>query len=253
MDDVLGLTVLAVVTGVIAAANEGTKLSATDVGIILAKCTAFLVGSIVLGVLFSKRIFFFASKLRAPGVLLAAGLSFCFFMSWLAGFIGLAPIVGAFSAGLILEEIHSEKFVERGEPPLDTLLRPISSFLVPIFFVVIGMRTDLKSFLQEGIWGLAAALTIAAIIGKLICAAGVLGKNVDRLTIGIGMIPRGEVGLIFAGIGTSLTIAGRPILSDAIFSAIVVMVIVTTVMTPPSLKWSTGRRRQSGPSNAGAE
>jgi Kef-type K+ transport system membrane component KefB len=244
IDDILGLVILAVVTGVITAADRGDALRVVDVGIILAKAVGFLVVSLGLGVLFSKRIFNLASKLRAPGALLAAGLSFCFFLSWLAGVIGLAPIVGAFSAGLILEEIHSEKFVERGEQSLENMLHPISSFLVPVFFVVIGMRTDLRSFLQEGVLGVAAALTVAAIIGKLACSLGVRGHGIDRLTIGIGMIPRGEVGLIFAGIGTSLSMGGRPIINNATFSAIVVMVIVTTVITPPALKWSTGRTRR---------
>jgi len=103
------------------------------------------------------------------------------------------------------------------------------------------MRTDLKSFTQPGVLGLAAALTIAAIIGKQVCSFGVIGKGVDRLTVGIGMVPRGEVGLIFANIGLGLKVGGERIVDAATFSAIVVMVIVTTMVTPPALKWSLGR------------
>ncbi|MBI2837503.1 MAG: cation:proton antiporter [Acidobacteria bacterium] len=94
--------------------------------------------------------------------------------------------------------------------------------------------------------GHAAALTIAAVIGKQICALGVIGKGIDRLSAGIGMIPRGEVGLIFANIGLSLTMRGEEIISPATYSAIVVMVIVTTMVTPPALRWSLARRRQGG-------
>lgn len=91
--------------------------------------------------------------------------------------------------------------------------------------------------------GLAAALTLAAILGKQVCSLGVLSRTIDRWSVGIGMIPRGEVGLIFANIGLGLSIHGKPVIDDATFSAVVVMVIVTTMITPPALKWSLGRNR----------
>jgi Kef-type K+ transport system membrane component KefB len=243
IDDVLGLVILALVAGVIAAANAGGALSAIDVASILGKATLFLVGALALGVVVSRRLFSVASRLRARGVLLALGLSFCFLLSWLANGIGLAPIVGAFAAGLILEDVHYRDFVDRGEHGLDELVQPISSFLVPIFFVLMGMRTDLRSFAEPGLLGLAAALTVAAILGKQACALGVLDRAVDRLTVGVGMIPRGEVGLIFANIGLELSIGGRRVLDHSTFSAAVVMVIVTTMVTPPALKWSLARKR----------
>jgi Kef-type K+ transport system membrane component KefB len=173
--------------------------------------------------------------------LLALGLAFCFSMSWVASAIGLAAIVGAFAAGLILEEVHYRDYVDRGEHGLEELIHPISQFLVPIFFVLMGMRTDLTVFAEPGVLGLAAALTIAAIVGKQICALGVLEKGVDRLSIGIGMIPRGEVGLIFANIGLTLMIAGERIVDDSTFAATVVMVVVTTIVTAPALEWSLRR------------
>ena len=173
-----------------------------------------------------------------------SGLAFCFLLSWLASAIGLAPIVGAFAAGLILEEVHYRDFTDRGEHELEELIQPISAFLVPVFFVLMGMRTDLASFAQPGVLGLAAALTVAAIVGKQACSFGVLGKGIDRLSVGIGMIPRGEVGLIFANIGLTLTIGGERIVDAAAYSAVVVMVIVTTMVTPPALKWSLGRKEK---------
>lgn len=242
MDDVLGLVILAVVTGVIAAADRGGTLAKADIAWILAKAVGFLVGALVVGVLFSRRLFALASRLLAHGALLATGLACCFALAWLANAIGLAAIVGAFAAGLILEEVHYRDFVERGEHGLEALIHPISSFLVPIFFVTMGMRTDLRSFAQPGVLALAGALTLAAILGKLVCALGVTEKGVDRLTVGFGMIPRGEVGLIFANIGLALSVGGQRVISDATYSAVVVMVIVTTMVTPPALKWSLGRR-----------
>jgi Kef-type K+ transport system membrane component KefB len=241
IDDVLGLIILSIVTGVIGAADRGATLGAGDIVWTFVKAAGFLVTGLVLGVLFSKRLFHFASMLRAHGVLLAVGLAFCFFLSWLASLIELAPIVGAFAAGLILEEAHYAKFFDRGEHGLEELIHPISAFLVPIFFVVMGMRTDLRAFTRLEVLELAAALTVAGIIGKQICALGVLDKGIDRLTVGLGMVPRGEVGLIFANIGLTLSIGGRPVIDESTFSAVVVMVIVTTMVTPPGLKWSMGR------------
>jgi Kef-type K+ transport system membrane component KefB len=241
IDDVLGLVILAVVVGAIRAAEAGGSVSLARIGIVLGKALSFLVGSIALGVLLIPRIFSAAARLRTRGVLLALGLVFCFVLSWLSSEIGLAPIVGAFAAGLILESGHYTAFASQGERSLEDLIHPISSFLVPIFFVLMGMRTDLRSFAQPGTLGLAAILTIVGIAGKQMCSLGVVGKGVDRLSVGIGMMPRGEVGLIFANIGLALSVDGKTILDEGTFSAIVVMVILTTMVTPPALKWSLGR------------
>jgi len=100
------------------------------------------------------------------------------------------------------------------------------------------MRADLRAFADPSVLGLASALTIAAVVGKQACSLGVMRGGIDRLTVGIGMIPRGEVGLIFANIGAALSLGGRPVIDQATFSAMVVMVIVTTMVTPPALKWS---------------
>lgn len=241
IDDVLGLVVLAVVSGAVAAADAGRAMSPGAIAAIVAKATTFLVGALVLGVRFSPRLFHLASRLHTRGVLLALGLASCFALSWLSGAIGLAPIVGAFAAGLVLEELHYRDFVSRGEHGLDELIQPIAGFLVPVFFVVMGMRTDLRAFGDVRALGLAAALTAAAIVGKQACALGVLGRGVDRIAVGIGMIPRGEVGLIFANVGLSLHLGGQPVLGADAYSAIVIVVILTTVVTPPALRWSLGR------------
>jgi Kef-type K+ transport system membrane component KefB len=241
IDDVLGLVILAVVGGVIAAADRGGSVSYVELGLVLVKAVVFLFGALALGVWLSPRLFGLSSRLRGQGVLLATALSFCFALAYVAGAIGLAPIVGAYAAGLILEDVHYQPFVNRGEHQLEELVRPVSSVLVPVFFVLMGMRVDLAAFARLDVLGLAAALTLVAIVGKQACSLGTLGRPLDRLSIGIGMIPRGEVGLIFANIGLGLTIGGARIVDEATFSALVIMVIATTMVTPPALKWSLGR------------
>ncbi|HYV85143.1 MAG TPA: cation:proton antiporter [Patescibacteria group bacterium] len=246
VDDVLGLVVLTVVSGLVVAADGGGSLSAGAVGLIVGRAALFLVGSLLLGVWLSPGLFRLASRLRTPGVLLAAGLSFCFLLAWLANLTGLAPIVGAFAAGLILEERHDRPFAERGERRLAEAIHPIVAFLAPVFFVLMGMRTDLRSFVQPGAPALILGLTIAAIAGKQVCGLGVVGRGVDRLSIGFGMVPRGEVGLIFASIGLTLHIGGQAIVGPVTYSAVVAMVILTTLVTPPALKWSLSRSGGSG-------
>jgi Kef-type K+ transport system membrane component KefB len=242
VDDVLGLVILAVVTGLITAAGSGTAFSYIDIVFTLLKAAGFLAGALLLGVRFAPHLFGVASRLRTRGVLLGLGLSLCFILSWLANAIGLAPIVGAFAAGLLMEETHYRDFVNRGERRLEDLVSPISSFLVPIFFVLMGVHTDLRSLARPEVFGLGAALIVAAVVGKQVCSLGVLGRGIDRLSVGIGMIPRGEVGLIFANIGLALSVDGKPIIDRSTFSAVVMMVIVTTMITPPALKWSFFRK-----------
>jgi Kef-type K+ transport system membrane component KefB len=110
-----------------------------------------------------------------------------------------------------------------------------------MFFVLMGMRVDLAAFARVDVLGLAGLLTLAAILGKQACSLGAYGRGMDRISIGIGMIPRGEVGLIFASIGMTLMLGGERIVDSNAFSAVVIMVIVTTMVTPPALKWSLAR------------
>ncbi|MGH7457002.1 MAG: cation:proton antiporter, partial [bacterium] len=194
----------------------------------------FLFGALGLGVFLVPKIMQQLAKLRTAGIMLIAALLFAFLLSYLANAAGLAAIVGAFAAGLILEEVHFHGF--REEITIEKLLKPLATFLVPIFFVLMGIQVRLETFADLSVLGVAAGLTIAAIIGKQICGFGVLEKGLDRLTVGVGMIPRGEVGLIFASIGKSLKV-----IDDATFSAVVIMVIVTTLITPPVLKVTSTR------------
>jgi Na+:H+ antiporter len=250
IDDVLGLLILAVVAGAIKASATGASLSMFDVALIAIKSLAFLIGAIVVGQLLVPRLLRGAGRLVTRGVLLTLAISFCLVLAWAAAKVGLAPIVGAFAAGLILDEVHYKPTGGRKERDLHDLLQPVSTVLVPIFFVLMGLKVDLRLFTQLNIMGLAAALTIAAILGKQICALGVIERGVNRVAIGMGMIPRGEVGLIFAGIGATLMLPSAsgenvPVINSAIFGAVVIMVIITTLITPITLKWSLGRKRKN--------
>jgi len=248
IDDVLGLMILAVVSGVITAADRGAAgLSIGAVAWIAGKAIGFLMAVIALGAFLAPRALRVAARVRVRGVLLTTGLLVCFLLSWAAAQVGLAPIVGAFAAGLILERTYFASFEESREQSLESLLHPVSTLLVPIFFVLTGIRVELQAFGDARILGLALALTLAAWVGKQACMFGVLERGVNRFAIGLGMVPRGEVGLIFANIGATLTIAGERVITPATYSAVVIMVIVTTLVTPPSLAWSLGRGPRARP------
>ena len=248
IDDVLGLLILAVVAGAIRAAATGGILSMVDIGLIALKSLVFLVGSIAVGHSLMPRLLRGAGRFETRGVLLTFAISFCLFLAWAAAKVDLAPIVGAFAAGLILDEVHYKPKGGRTERDLHDLLQPVSTVLVPIFFVLMGLKVDLRLFTQLEILGFAALLTIAAIVGKQVCGLAVLERGINRVAVGFGMIPRGEVGLIFAGIGATLMLpsatgVGQPVISSAIFGAVVIMVIITTLVTPLSLKWALGRKK----------
>lgn len=239
IDDVMGLMVLAVAAGIIEAADRGVAFQTVSVLWVMGKAVLFLVGAVVVGTWVSRRAFQLAAPLRGQGVLLAVALAFCFGLAYLAGRAGLAPIVGAFAAGLVLDEAHYRALRERHPETrsVEELLQPVATFLVPVFFVLMGIRVDLTAFGQPGVLGFAAALTLVAVLGKQACSFGVLEPGCDRLAVGLGMIPRGEVGLIFASIGATLTLAGERVVDGAVFSAVVVMVALTTLVTPPLLVW----------------
>jgi Kef-type K+ transport system membrane component KefB len=241
LDDVLGLVVLAAVSGIVAAADRGVAVEAGPIAVIILKAVAFLGGALWIGSRVMPRVYRLAARLRGDGILLGVSVAFAFGMAWAAGVAGLAPIVGAFAAGLVLEGAMFEPFAARGEPQeLEELVRPIGQVLAPVFFVVMGFHVELAVLADPAVLGLAGALTLAAVLGKQACMLAV-GPGLRRLAVGIGMVPRGEVGLIFAQMGLALHVGTRPVFDRATFSAVVVMVIATTLVTPPALAWALRR------------
>ncbi len=247
IDDIMGLIILAVVTGIISAANTGGEgIGSFKIFIIVAKAVGFIIGAIIVGQWLMPKIFTVGSKLKGDGVLLSIALMVCFLLAYLAGKIGLAPIVGAFAAGLILDKLSYKTFTDRGEGHIEDLIEPIGIFLIPVFFVQMGMKVDLTTFTHTSILAFAAVMTVAAIIGKQVCALAVFDKTINRTAIGLGMIPRGEVGLIFAAIGAKLILDGSPVIDSGTYSAVVIMVMVTTLVTPPLLKISMLKGAKKG-------
>src|SRR5579864_9370419 len=181
-DDVIGLVILAVVGGLAAAATTGSGAGAagwTAILWIVAKASIFLLLAVMVGRFWSSRMFLHAARLKVSGALLAVCICFCFALAALAGLMGLAPIIGAFAAGVVIEEAHYRPFLERGERTVQDLLFPITTLIVPVFFVVMGMRVDLRSFASPAVLGFAALATVVAIIGKQACGLGVLERGVD--------------------------------------------------------------------------
>lgn len=245
IDDILGLIILAVVSGLISSVDQNASggISISDITWISCKAVGFLTVSLALGAKFAPHWFKAASQLKVEGSLLSFSLIFCFALAYFANLVGLAPIVGAFAAGLIIDGSGFSKFFE-GEKSIEDLIHPLSKFFVPIFFVHTGMQVHLETLQDPKVLALGLCLTFVGILGKQACSLGIFGKDksINKLAIGIGMIPRGEVGLIFAMIGSKLWIDGSPVISSNIYSSIIIMVLLTTLVTPPALKWSLERR-----------
>jgi Kef-type K+ transport system membrane component KefB len=238
LDDVLGLMVLALVTGMVTMVATGRgELSIFAIAAIFLRAILFLGITVALAHVFSKSIVRLVARTGHPEVMLVVGLGLCFTLASAAELVGLADIIGAFAAGLLLDPYGMGVRTREEDATLAELLHPLSSLLVPLFFVLMGIQVDLKSLASPMALGFGVVLIICALAGKLACALGVLRPGINRLAVAIGMIPRGEVGLIFAGIGTRMTLEGQPLLSPSLFSAVVLMVLVTTLVTPLGLHW----------------
>ncbi len=222
LDDVLGIIILAVVAGL----AERGEVQIADISVILISAVGFLVGAVTIGRFLNPFLVGMIERLRTRGNPLIPGLIIAFGLSYIAQVIQLEAILGAFAAGLIIGETEL-----RGE--LEEQIKPISDLFTPVFFVCVGAKTDLSVLdprvpaNQEGLI-IAVFLVVVAIAGKLAAGLGAFGKpGLNRFAIGVGMIPRGEVGLVFAGVG-----AASGVLPDALDVSIIVMVIVTTFIAP---------------------
>lgn len=231
IDDVLGLIILAIVVGIVAA---GT-VHLLEVGRIVLLASLFMGAVILFGERFVRLSLPLVSALDRHNSKVLFPLGLCFLMAWLANQIELATIVGAFAAGLILNEEHFAKHSD-DKLTMEEILGPGQAIFAPIFFVLMGMQVNLESFLNPAAIWLALAFSVVGILGKVVAGLPA-GSGLDRLSIGIGMVPRGEVGLIMASVGK-----GLGVMSDAVFTAIVMAIIVTTLIAPIGLKWSLFRK-----------
>ncbi len=228
LDDIIVLFILAIATDVVISGSvHPLHIAMTSMFSLL-----FLSGAVFMGLKLAPLLGYYTTHMKVEGWKLAMAIVFCLLLSYIADLIGLATIVGAFAAGLILREVRF-KDLKGGEHGMQEILRPASFVFVPVFFLLIGMQIKLELFLDMHVLKVSMAITVAAIIGKQVCGLCALEKGLNRIAIGIAMIPRGEVTLIFAGIGKSLGIV-----NDVVFSSLIIMVIITTLITPPALRWS---------------
>ncbi len=234
IDDILGLIILSIVSGIVISGS----VSASTIVYTSVTSFAFLIISVIVGLKAAPIIGRKVSGMKVEGMKIVTAFLFLFTMAYVADMMGLATIVGAFAAGLILDDVS---FVNKKEHHIEVLVKPLYCVFVPIFFVLMGIQVKLDVFLDPKIIIIALGITVASIIGKQVCGLGVRCKNASKLVVGIGMISRGEVGLIFAGVGKELGV-----LDDSLFGAIVIMVILTTLVTPPLLKWSIARNGYKG-------
>ncbi len=243
LDDVGGLIFMSVIVSAIQAASSTGALSVASIAQIFAEALAFLVGAFLLGHFVFPLISPVLGRFRSKGVMLVFSLALCFFMAWLSAAVGLAPIVGAFAAGLILEEAHFDPLPNDNMQDLIALIAPLTAIFSPIFFVSVGLKVDIASFANPQLIGLSAAMLAAAVLGKLACSLGVVESGVNRLSVGLGMVPRGEVTLIFASLGMTLMLPNaqgvmEAVISPSTFGVYVFIAMVTAFLTPPALKWS---------------
>jgi Kef-type K+ transport system membrane component KefB len=235
IDDVLGLLVLAVVSAV--AMTGGGMPDWWTIARIAAIAIAFVVGALAIGLWAFRRVYRVAAVLRAPHVLGALSVAACLLLAGASAAAGLAAIVGAYAAGLLLDDVSVRPFDDdagTGVHKVETFVAPIVAVFAPVFFVRTGMNVKLSG-LDGSTIALTVVLVVTAIAGKLLSGFGVRGKGTDRLTIGLGMLPRGEVGLIFADAGARLAPGGTPLLSPGVYAALVMAVFVTTLVAPPAL------------------
>lgn len=226
LDDVLGIIVLAVVASLV----KTGEIQIANVIYLIISAGVFLVGAILLGRFLSPFFVRLVNEMKTRGQLLLTALIFAYILSYIAQVIQLEAILGSFAAGLVLAETEKRK-------ELEEQILPVSDIFVPIFFVCVGAKTDVSVLNpvdpsnREGLI-LAIFLIIVAILGKVVTGLTVFGQpNINRLAIGVGMIPRGEVGLVFLGVGSASGALSKP--TEA---AIVMMVILTTFLAPPLLR-----------------
>ncbi len=242
LDDVFGLVILTVVAGL----TRGDSVTLLSVVTTAAIAFGFLAGVMLVGTYLAPWISWAAGGIDLPGTPTILALIAALALAWLAARLGSATILGAFAAGMLLAPLPRAGEIEKG-------VTALGHFFVPLFFITVGASVDLRSLnpaTPDGRWAL--------LVGTVLCLSGILGKlfagyspfwfKGNKTVIGVGMIPRGEVGLIFAQMGLS-----TGVFSKGLFAGATLMVLVTTFLAPPLLKGLLtvrGSRRIAGPAEA---
>ncbi|HUQ19632.1 MAG TPA: cation:proton antiporter [Gemmatimonadaceae bacterium] len=228
IDDVIGLIILSVVAGIVGGASVGIGAIALTTGV----AVGFIAAALILGSLIIPPFFRFIDRVEQTGILGIAGLAFAFLLAWLATVAGSATIIGAFAAGLILHRTPQRERIEAATTA-------IGHFFTPIFFAAVGAAVDLGIFRDPRAVAIGAALLAVGVIGKVAAGYAPFWIRARKFLIGVAMIPRGEVGLIFAQMGLA-----SAALTPRLFSAVAFMVLATTLITPPLLGYLVRSERR---------
>jgi Kef-type K+ transport system membrane component KefB len=240
IDDVLGLLVLVAVSGLAEASSGGGPLPWGSLGRTLGLAFLFLALALTVGRWLSPRIFGWASRFRGEEILLPFALAFAFVLAYMGSLVGLATIVGAYAAGLILEHHHVETLQVKERRSLEEMVQPVVAIFAPLFFVLTGASIDPSVLLHPNTLLMAGVLTVVGIIGKYI-SGYVAGGGTSVPIIGWGMVPRGEVGLIFVSVGRTININGEPLLSPEVQAGVLGAILLTTILGPIGLSWVLGK------------
>lgn len=242
IDDILGLILLSVVVGMAVSGHVETG----SILMLLGKAAAF----VGIALAFGGRLADWASRMVVKFVDDITGeislvVLLALILAGIAFVLGLEPIVGAFAAGLILEEVHLERFGNRSLVKVEKVVEYLMVFFVPLFFVRVGMLVDV-TVLTPTVLGIGLIISVVAILTKYL--AGFAASGLDKKIVGWSMVPRGEVGLVFASIG-----AGLGVFTGEEVAIIVTMVVVTTFAAPIFLKRAAQKATKKAPEQVGAE
>jgi Kef-type K+ transport system membrane component KefB len=235
IDDVIGLAILAVVLKLV----QGGTVTFGTVASISGNAVLFLVLSVAAGILIAPTLFKFVSRMKQEHIIFIIGIAFCFVVSAFATKVGLASIVGSFITGLVFSTTNQSEKIRMD-------IKPIYAFFVPVFFVFMGTNVDIRVFnpfvvANREILIFGAVLFAVAFIGKTVAGFVVMKKGINKFLIGVSMVPRGEVGLIFAGIGFKNNVFG-----SNEYSALVAVIMLTTFITPIILKYILSKQNEHG-------
>jgi Kef-type K+ transport system membrane component KefB len=248
LDDILGLLVLASVSGIAVATAFDSAAPVAEVslwgqlGKALGMTALFILFALAVGRWVSPRLFKIASRFRSEELLLPLALAFAFVLAYLGNLVGLATIVGACAAGLILEPAHVRFMQERETHTLEEMLHPLVMTFAPLFFVLTGAMVKISALMQPRTLFLMAVLTIVGILGKYACG-WMAGGGLSAPVIGWGMVPRGEVGIIFVAVGRDIKIGGEAFLSPETQASVLGAILLTTILGPIGLAWVVNRAK----------
>ncbi|MEJ2172042.1 MAG: cation:proton antiporter [Woeseiaceae bacterium] len=234
-DDILGLVILAVVSGIVVSGS----VDIAEVTTVIVVSALFLIAAVKLGPLLVRIAATIMRRLDIVEAKMFTSYLFVMVLAWMANLAGLATIIGAFAAGVVLHDSFFARHENSGGSKVVSireLIMPLEVILVPIFFILMGIQVKIETFLSWPVVTLATGLLVAAVVGKLASGLGA-SKPAAKLVVAIGMLPRGEVGLVFAAIGRTLGV-----IDDSVFAAIVLMVFITTLAAPSWLKAELSRQ-----------